>query len=272
MGAEELLFIAVAAAAVAAIAVILGMIALATSSGVRQLSVPKSDVDKRRVAAKMLLSSFGDPSVWLKGSGLEGRPLLPAIGGAAPFALEEALALGEAGVLWFSTGRSALARRAAARGARILDAADQEFGEIAPRIPGAQDLDVVSKLYTVAADELPPASAAAGRLIEETDRLLQLGGCPPDTACCCPGLADGWVRDVDLAGLRLKSRPGRPTRFVAVSPDHPFVAAIAERSLGSPDLGAFLLVDALLGESGLVARHAERVRKVAARAVLEEAG
>jgi transglutaminase-like putative cysteine protease len=270
-GAGKLLSVAIAAAAVAAVAAILSALALAFSGGVRRLSVPKSAADKRRVAAKMLVSSFGDPSVWLKGSGLEGRPLLPVLGNAAPFALDEALAFGEDGALWFSTGRSALARRAADRGARILDAGDPEFGEIAPRIPGAQDLDAISKLYTVSANELPPESAAAGRLIEAADGLLQLGGCPPHTACCCPGLADGWMRDVDLAGLRLRARPDRPTRFVAVSPDHPFVTAIAARAGGAPELGAFLLVDALLGESGLVARHAERLRKIAAKTVLEEA-
>jgi hypothetical protein len=271
-GDARLFLVAVTAASVAAIAAVIGLIALVGSGGVRRLSVPKSDVDKRRVAAKMLVSSFGDPSVWLKGSGLEGRALLPALGGAAPFALDEALALGRAGALWFSTGRSALAKRAAARGARILDAADPDFGEIAPRIPGAQDVDAVSKLYAVDASELPPSSAAAGLLIEAADDLLTRGGCPPRTVCCCPGLADGWMRDVDLAGLRLQARPTRPTRFVAVSPDHPFVAAISARAGSSPELGAFLLVDALLGESGLLARRAQRVRRVAAGAVLEVAG
>lgn len=264
--------IAALAAAAAAAAALFVVVLLLASGRARKLTVPRSPEDRRRIAAGMLLSSFTSPDVWLRGSGLDGRPLLPVLGNCPPLALDEARRMGERGDLWFSKGATGLAKRAAAGGARILDAADPVFGEIAPRIPGAQDLDAVAKLSPAEADALPEDHRAAGRLIEEAGRLLELGGVGPGFARCCTGIEGGWVRDVDLRGIGLRPTRDLPSRFIAVSPSHPTVTGLAARTQRAPGLGAFLLLDAILGESGMLARRGERIRRAAAAAVLEEAG
>jgi hypothetical protein len=262
--------IAAFAASVAALALLIGAVLLAGSGKSRKLTVPKAEEDRRRVAADMLLSAFTSPDVWLKGGGLDGRPLLPTLGNGAPLSLEEARRLSAKGALWFSNGCTGLAKRAAAKGARVLDASDSAFGEIAPRIPGAQDLDAVAKLAPTDADALSANLRSAGRMIEAASALLSRSGVPSDFLRCCPGLVDAWMRDVDLSGLTLAPTADLPTRFIAVSPSHPMVEGIAARAQRQPALGAFLLVDAVVEESGMLAPRADRIRRKTAKATLEE--
>jgi len=262
--------IAAVAASMAGLALLIGVVLLGGSGRSRKLTVPKSEGDRRRVAAEMLLSAFTSPDVWLKGGGLDGRPLLPVLGNGVPLSLEEARVLAARGALWFSNGRTGLAKRAAAKGSRVLDASDPAFGEIAPRIPGAQDLDAVARLAPTDADALPADLRSAGRMIERASAILSRSGAAKDCLRCCLGLAGAWMRDVDLKGLGLAPTADMPRRFIAVSPCHPMVQGVATRAQRQPALGAFLLVDAIIEESGMLARRADRIRRRAAMAVLEE--
>jgi hypothetical protein len=173
--------------------------------------------------------------------------------------------------LWLSAERPALVRRAAKGGARILNADDPAFGDIAARLPGAVDLDQVARLRPVDVDKLPKDLTDAGRLIEEVDRLIGLVGRPERSVVPCVGLTDTVARDVDLSGLGLGGSSGLPRRFVAVSPSRTEVLARARLGEYFPSLAAYLLLDLILARSGLFSADVKEIRRRAAKDVIEVA-
>jgi hypothetical protein len=154
------------------------------------------------------------------------------------------------------------------RRARILDAADQTFGDLAARIPGATDLDDIAHLAPVAAERLLPANRHVGELIEEADGMAAAAGMPAGTIVPCPGLEGALCRDVDLTGLPLAGT-AFPRRFVAVAVSHREVLRHAALAASDRPLAAFLLLDVILGQSGLLHPDRDELRRRAAARVLE---
>lgn len=255
--------IAIAAALVAAFFGTLGLILLLAGRGYRRMNAPGGRDVRQKIAAKMLMGALVQPEIWLRGSGLSSRRLLPVLGRGKKMSLDEAAGLGARGTLWYSTGKSQLARLSVARGARILDASDDAFGEIVSRIAKAVNLDRVSGLRPLYAESLPEEQISAGRLIEELDRLVSLAGWPEGTVAVSPGLSGAMCRDVHLEGLGA-AFDGFPSTFIAVSPANSEVARRARLMEKRPGLAAFMLLDLVLPASEILAADRELIRKLAA--------
>jgi hypothetical protein len=263
--------VALIAALVAGLAGLVALVLIIGGRGQRQLVAPGGRDVREKVAAEMLASAIIQPEVWLSSGGLSSRRLLPVVDQGAKMSLAEAFERGRRGRLWLSAERPALVRRAVKRGARILDASDQSFGDIAERLPGIVDLDQVARLRPTEIGKLPVSFQAAGKLIDEVDRLVGLVGRAERTVVPCVGLTDAVVRDVDLSGLGLGRSGSLPERFVAVSPRRPEVQRRARLGEFFPGLAAFLLLDLVLARSGLFRADLELIRRRAARDVLEVA-
>jgi hypothetical protein len=220
------------------------------------------------VAAEMLAGALARPEIWAGAAGLGSRPLLPLLGDRGAISLHECLERGRRGRLWFSTGQNSLVRRLIAGGARILDAADPVFGDLASRIPGAVDLDAIAGLAPVPAGRAHLGHRPELALIEEADGLATAAGVPPGTIVPCPGLEEALTRDVDLAGLPLRDT-GFPSRFVAVGVGHPEAGRLAALAGTDRVLAAFLLLDLVLARSDLLGPHRAGIRRLAAARALE---
>ncbi|HUT77676.1 MAG TPA: transglutaminase domain-containing protein, partial [Polyangia bacterium] len=240
----------VIAASVALLAALTGLGLLLSGRVSRKLVAPGGSETRRKVAAEMLAGVLARPGSWSGAVAVASRPLMPVLGDGPPMSLAECLDRGRAGRLWYSTGQNSLARLAVGRKARILDAADQTFGDLASRIPGAADLDDVAHLAPVPADRLLPAHRHVGELIEEADRLASVAGMPAGSLLPCPGLEGALCRDVDLTGLPLAGT-AFPQRFVAVAVSHREVLRHAALAAANRPLAAFLLLDIVLARSGL---------------------
>ena len=256
--------VALVAATVAGLAGTIAFLLLLAGRGARKINAPGGAEAMRKIAARMLNSALVQPEVWLRGSGLSSRRLLPVLGKQKKMSLDEAILLGRKGRLWHSSGSPSLVRRAMELGARILASRDPAFGEIISRLNGIVDLDEVAALKPTRETDLPGDLQQAGRLIDEVDRLIGLAGMPEMTVVACRGLVGSISRDVDLRGLRLKSGSRWPPWFIAVSPANEDVQRRTALWTSDPALAAFLLLDVILARSELLRSERESIREKAA--------
>ncbi len=256
---------AAVAAAVAAFALALALFSLVAGRASRKLVAPGGRNVWRRVASEMLSGALAHPDIWLRGSGLDSRRMLPVLGGRRAISLGEARRLASSGRLWYSEGGSSLARRAVENGARVLDSSDEAFGDLVRRLPGADDLDAVAALRPTRAEKLHPSESPVGELIADTENLVGLGGGGSPVVLPCPGLVSEPFRDVDLRNLGVKG----PATFVAISTRHDRLRSLAALRRLDPELASFLLLDLLVARSGLLGADAREIRRRAARRVTE---
>ena len=256
--------VALIAATVAGLAGTIALLLLLAGRGARKINAPGGVEAMREIAARMLNSALVQPEVWLRGSGLSSRRLLPVLGKKKKMSLDEAISLGRKGRLWHSSGTPSLVRRAMERKARILASRDPAFGEIISRLHGIVDLDEVAALKPTRVEDLPVDLQQSGRLIDEVDRLIGLASMPERTVVACRGLLGNISRDVDLRGLRLESGSRWPPWFVVVSPTDEDVRRRTALWNVDPALAAFLLLDVILARSELLRPERESIREKAA--------
>jgi transglutaminase-like putative cysteine protease len=216
--------IALVAAFIAAFFGAAGLLLLLMGRSDGRINAPGGRDARQKIAAQMLGNAIAQPGIWLRGSGLSSRRLLPVLGQAARMSLQDAERLARRGRLWQSTGRPEPVREAVSHGNRVLDASDEAFGAIIARIQGAVDLDDLFSVFSPDHQGQPAELAEATRLIGEVDQLVGMARWPAGTVVSSPQLVGAVSRDVDLTGLRIL-RPERGTkRFVVVSPSHPEVS------------------------------------------------
>ena len=270
-GNDRARVVALVAATVAGLAGIIALLLLLAGRGAKKINAPGGVEAMRKIAAKMLNSAIVQPEVWLRGSGLSSRRLLPVLGKQKKMSLDEATSLGRKGKLWHSSGAPSLVRRATERKARILANRDPAFGEIISRLHGIVDLDEVAALKPTRATDLPRELQRSGHLIDEVDRLIGLAGMPERTVVACRGLMGNISRDVDLRGLGLESGSRWPPWFIAVSPTDEDVRRRTALWSVDPALAAFLLLDVILARSELLRPERESIRERAALDMLRVA-
>ncbi len=261
--------VALMAATLAGLAGIIALLLLLAGRGAKKINAPGGMEAMRIIAAKMLNSALIQPEVWLRGSGLSSRRLLPVLGKNKKMSLDEAISLGRKGRLWHSSGAPSLVRRALERRARILASRDPAFGEIISRLHGIVDLDEVAALKLTRAEDLPDDLQQSGHLIDEVDRLIGLASMPERTVVACRGPLGNISRDVDLRGLGLGRGSRWPPWFIAVSPTDEDVRRRAALWSVDPPLAAFLLLDVILARSELLRPERESIREKAALDMLK---
>ncbi len=253
---DFLFWSAVISLAVAVIFSALGLLAF-----LRRAARSALTTDERRsrteVAAKMLAGAIAMPNAWRGAGGILTRPLLPTVDGDA-ISLRRASRLARKGRLWFT-------RRPfdpSIRGRRVvLDAADPEFEQVAPRIPGAQDLDELVRLFPQSKKrEAAGAHAPVYDLVSAANTRLERLGFPPGTLAVCSCSREDCITDVDLARAGIEV-PGLPRRYVAVCAGHEKVQKIAELARTNFSIATFALLDLTVERSALLSRYAEKIRR-----------
>ncbi len=265
MRPELLRNVAVVAAIVGALSLLLGVATLFSGRKRTPIYAPGGDEKQQTVAAEILASAMAHPEMWMKGAGLKKRPLLPVLGRRTGMSLDEASARGRNSTLWRSAGRTGLAKRAVARGARVLDAREGPFRKVIARLPGGVDLDEIAALSPVRPDEVPEPLAPVGSLVREMNRVLRRCGLRGLTFRLTLHRREFAARDVDLTGLGFNV-----SKYIVLPAESDLLTTCKEAFPSKPGLAVFTAINGLMKESAMLRQHRPLLLAEAAHLIFED--
>jgi hypothetical protein len=208
-------------------------------------------LDPEQEIAPLLQGALQRPEAFRHVPTLFTRRLVPALAGR-DVSLDEAWELTRARRLFRSAGRSALARRAAARGAVVLDTARAEARVVADGL-GATDLDEWDAF--LARCRRPPL------LVAVDARLRALG--ESFEVRCTQGLGTPALLDLP--------QDGSQARIVVVDQATPWLAAAAKHFPRTPKAAVFSVVERLFHEFSAPGEGRRFVLRTLAQEALREA-
>jgi hypothetical protein len=232
----------------AAVAVLVGLLSLALWW--RRRVSRRLAIDDSIDASEVMRGALRRPASFAHAPAVFTRPLVPLLGDRR-VSLQRARALAERGELFRSERSPELARRAASRGAAVIDGSKRR-GQAVAGLLGAVDLDrwggVVERCapttFTTAVDQVL-------REHREPWRVRVVDDAPS-------ALASLEIPSLDLA-------------LVVLDGDSPLCAGVAATHRDRPALAELLLVDAVTHEVGMSAeRRGHLLAAAASRAVIEE--
>ncbi len=232
-----------------------------------QMRRVKDPQEAEDLLARMLSSASVHPRMWRHAKGLWVHRILPTLEGSR-ISLEEAGGLAADRRLFIGSGSNPLATEASLAGSCVLDRDHRAFGPFLSRLSGTIDLDAMEKLRPAETDG--DASTLA-RLLETANGVLARSGTGPVRFHHAPGLERDDFRDIDLRTLSLPRGSEWPRCFIAVNAGGGHVKACCDLFEKNAPLAAFRLVEKASTDSLLLRRDGSRIRRIAARLLIEEA-
>ena len=248
-----------------AAALVMSVILFSQRRNFEHMERVKDPGEAEQILASMLSSASVHPSMWRHARGLWLHRILPTLEGPR-ISVVEASRLARRRKLFLGSPGGALAAEAAAAGACVLDRKNPAFGPFLSRLSGVIDLDAIERYRPV---DPPPQPLAA--LLERVNEILDRAGSGCPRCLASHGLVSGDFRDVDIRSLSLPRGSAWPSCFIAVNPSGDFVKDCCVLFERNPPLGAFTFLRRLMKDSMLLSHEGDRMRRIAAQILVEEA-
>jgi hypothetical protein len=232
-----------------------------------QMRRVKDPQEAEDLLARMLSSASVHPRMWRHARGLWVHRVLPTLEGSR-ISIVEAGRLAADRKLFIGSGSNPLATEASLAGSCVLDRDHRAFGPFLSRLSGTIDLDAIERLRPA---ETETGASSLARLLDEANRVLARAGAGAVRFHHAPGLVRDDFRDVDLRTLTLPRGSEWPRCFIAVNAKGSLASACGDLFERNAPLAVFRFIEKAASDSLLLGRDGNRIRRNAARILIEEA-